>query len=120
MPPLDIFYSPQHKAIVKMGRKKRKLDQSQSLMPNKLSSFEFLWKGSSATPTKELGKLTQFVGAYASATIDKVVEVQELLKEKEEKIISLKQKFNTKKQKITKQWHNQFAELQNKFDTLKL
>jgi len=29
IPPLDIFYSPQHKAVVKRGRKKINLKQSQ-------------------------------------------------------------------------------------------
>ena len=58
IPPLDIFYSPQHKAIFKRGRNKRKLYQSQGLVPGEVSSFEVLWKGSSAAPTKEFEKLT--------------------------------------------------------------
>lgn len=89
---MDIFYSPAHKAVVKRGRKKRKIDDSQALLPQKTSQaspFEVLWKGTSTASADELGKLTQFISAYASATMDKAIEVQELLREEDEKIASL-------------------------------
>lgn len=100
--PLDIFYNSQHTMVVKRGRKKIKLEKSQSSIPIKIYSFEVLWNGSSTTPSEELGKLTQFTGAYASTTIDKATKFQELLKEKEETVASFKQKFNVEKQQITK------------------
>jgi len=100
IPPLEIFYSPQHKAIVKREIKKRKIDQSQTLVPGN-AYFEVLWKGSTTTPTKELGRPTQFTGAYASTTIDKATEVEQFL-EKEEKISLLEQSIEAKKKKIKK------------------
>lgn len=73
-------------------RKKRKIDDSQALLPQKTSQaspLEVLWKGTSTAPSDELGKLTQFISACASATMDKAIEVQELLREEDEKIASL-------------------------------
>lgn len=82
IPPQDIFYIPQYKVVVKRERKKRNIDHSQALVPDN-SSFEVLWKVSTTTPTKELGRITQFKGVYASATIDTTTEVQKLLKDKD-------------------------------------
>jgi len=106
--------------VLKRGTKKRKLDQSQSLFPGKVSSFEVLWKGSSPTPIEELGNLTQFKGAYDLAIIHKDVELQELLKEKEDKIISLEEPLNIEKHKFNERWQNQVSGLQQKFDALKV
>jgi len=46
--------------------------------------MDVVWKDTSIDPSKNLTKLSQFAGAYASATIDKVEEVINLIKEKEE------------------------------------
>lgn len=70
--PLDIFYSTQHKSIVKRERKKRNINQSQALVLGN-TSFEVLWKGSTTTPIEELGRLTQFTGSYALVTIEKEI-----------------------------------------------
>ena len=51
--------------------------------------LDFLWKDPSTDPSTNLTRLSQVTGAYASATIDKVAEVQLLLKEKEDKILLL-------------------------------
>ena len=48
-------------------------------------------------PTENLTRLSQFAGAYATATIDKVAEVQMLLREKEQKIMLLEQQLEQEK-----------------------
>lgn len=83
IPPLDIFYSPQHKAVVRRQRKKRKLENTLSQDAEQL---DVLWKDPASNPTENLTKLSQITGAYASATIDKASEVQQLLKEHENQI----------------------------------
>jgi len=65
-----------------------KIDQSQALIPGN-ASFKVVWKGSLATSTKELRRLTQFMGDYSSTTMDKSTKVKQLLKEKEDKIMQL-------------------------------
>lgn len=52
------------------SRKERKLNQSQALVSNE-TPFQVLWKGAQTTPNEELKGLSQFAGAYASATIDR-------------------------------------------------
>lgn len=68
IPPLDIFYSPQHKAVVRRQRKKRKLENTLS---QDVEQLDVLWKDPNSNPTENLTKLSQIAGAYASATIDK-------------------------------------------------
>jgi hypothetical protein len=93
--PLDVFYSPKHKAVMSRSRKKRKLEQSQVLVTNE-TPFQVLWKGTQTTPDEELNRLSQFAGAYASATIDKAAEIQLLMKEKDQRIVQLEQTFQMK------------------------
>lgn len=76
-----------------------------------------LCKGSIATPIEELGRLTQFAGSYASTTIEKAMEIQQLLKQ-EEIIFMLEQRIETEKKKITKHWQVQVIELQHRFNSL--
>ena len=64
------------------------------MVPGKTTSFGFLWKGYFFTPTEELGKLYKFTEYYASDTIEKAVEVQELLKDKEDNITVMEKTFN--------------------------
>lgn len=70
IPPSDVFYSRQHKAVVRRQRKKRKLGNAQDV-----EQLDVLWKDPNNNPTENLTKLSQIVGAYASATIDKASEV---------------------------------------------
>jgi len=85
IPPLDVFYNPKHKVVVKRQRKKRKIDQTSSTTPQ--SEFmNVIWKDSEVNPSEDLTKLAQFVGAYTTATIDKATEVNLLIKEKDQKI----------------------------------
>lgn len=85
---MDVFYSPKHKAMVKMQRKKRKLDSIAATTPeNEL--MDVLWKDSLVDPSTNLTRLSKFAGAYATITIDKETKFQMLLREKEKKITSL-------------------------------
>lgn len=88
IPPLDIFYSPQHKAIVRRQRKKRKLNV---VLTPEDEPLDALWKYPTTNPSENLTRLSRIAGAYASATIDKAIEVQSLLKEKEDRILFLEQ-----------------------------
>jgi len=114
IPPLDIFYSPQHKAVVSRQRKKRKLENTLSQDAEQLN---VLWKDPTNNPTENLTKLSQIAGAYASATIDKASEVQQLLKEWEDQIQLLQQQLqqantNNEAQKQLERLHQDFQQMQ--------
>lgn len=81
IPPLDAFYSSQHKAVVRRQREKWKL---YNILSPEVEQLYLLWRDLTTDPTENLTKLSQIAGAYASATIDKASEVQLLLKEREE------------------------------------
>lgn len=83
IPPLDVFYSPRHKAVVRRKRKKRKLE---SILSHDAEQLDILWQGPNTYPTENITKLSQIVGEYSSVTIDKASEVQHILKEKEDQI----------------------------------
>ena len=87
IPPLDIFYSPKHRAVVRCSRKRRRLDQP-SILPEQTITGNVVWKGE-LDPSEDLTKLSQFAGAYSAATIDKASEVSLLLKTKEHEIYAL-------------------------------
>ncbi len=62
LPPSDVFYSSQHKSILKMGRKKKNLDDTWALttrISSQTSSLDIVWKGTSIAPYEELKELTQ-------------------------------------------------------------
>ena len=75
IPPLDILYSPKHKAVMSRQKKRRRTQQSQLLIQGYVS-MEIVWKDSQVDPSQDL----KFAGAYASAAIDKASEVQKLMK----------------------------------------
>ena len=72
IPPLDVFYSPKYKAVVKKQRKKRKLEDA---IATEAEQLDVLWKDPTTKPTDNLAKLSQITGDYASATIDKALEI---------------------------------------------
>jgi len=88
IPPLDVFYSSQHKAMVRRQRKKRKLE---SMLSHDAEQLDILWQDPTTNPTENITKLSQIAGAYASMTIDKASEVQQIIKEKEDQIQVLQQ-----------------------------
>ena len=90
IPPLDVFYSPQHKAVVRRQRKKRKLE---NVLSHDAEQLDVLWQDPITDPTENLTKLSQIKGAYASAAIDKESEVRQLLNEKEDQVQVLQQQL---------------------------
>lgn len=54
------------------------------MLPQDVEQLDVLWQDPTSNPTENLTKLSQIVGTYASATIDKSYEVQQLLNEKED------------------------------------
>jgi len=87
IPPLDVFYSPRHKALVERQRKRRRTDQT-SLFPEQTITGNIVWK-EEFDPSDDLTKLSQYAGAYSAATIDKASEVSLLIKAKDQEILSL-------------------------------
>lgn len=98
IPPLDVFYSPKHRAVVKRQRKRRRLDQS-SLLLEQTEMANVVWK-EEFNPSDDLTKLSQYAGAYSTATMDKASEVINLLKEIDQTIISLQSQVSEAQQKI--------------------
>jgi len=100
IPPLDIFYSPKHRAIVKRQRKRKRTDQP-SLFPEQTVTGNVLWK-EEFDPSDDLTKLSQYARAYSAATIDKVSDVSNVMKEKDQEIFSLQSQLSEARQKIEK------------------
>ena len=78
IPPLDVFYSPKHKAVIKRHRKRRRINKP-SLFPEQTVTANVVWK-EEFDPSDDLTKLSQYDGAYLAATMDKASEVSNLLK----------------------------------------
>ena len=97
IPPLDVFYSPKHKAVVKRQRKRKRTDQP-SLFPELTVTGNVIWK-EEFDPSEDLTKLSQFAGAYSAAIIDKASEVSLLLKTRDQDILLLQKNYQ-------KHWHN--------------
>lgn len=62
--------------------------------------------------------MSQFTRAYATATIDKAIEVQMLLKEKEQRIILLEQQLA--QEKSNQQGELQVSQLQQEFEQMQI
>ena len=65
-----------------------------------------------------LTKFSQLAGAYATTIIDKEIEVQMLLKGKEDKILSLEQQLQ--QAKSNQQAEIQLAKLQQEFEQMRI
>ena len=78
IPPLDVFYNKKHRAVVKRQRKRRRLDHP-SLFLEQTETTNVVWK-EEFNPSDDLTKLSQYVGAYSAANINKPSEVSNLLK----------------------------------------
>jgi len=57
-----------------------------------------VWK--EFNPSDDLTKLSQYVGAYSTTTMDKALEVSNLLKERDQTITSLQSQVSERQQKI--------------------
>ena len=97
IPPLDVFYNPKHRAVVKQQRKRRRIDHP-SLFPEQTMTGSMVWK-EEFDPSDDLTKLSQYARAYLAATIDKASEVSNLLKEKDQAITLLQAQLLEAQQK---------------------
>jgi len=113
IPPLNVFYRPQHKAVVRRQRNKRKLDV---VLTPEDEPLDVLWKDPTTNPLENLTRLSQIASVYASVTIDKAAEVQLLLKEKEDRILFLEQQLQ--QVSINQQAETQLAKLQQDFQQM--
>lgn len=55
IPPLDVFYSPQHKVVVKRQRKKRKID---TVLSPEVEPLDVLWQDLTIDPAENLTRLS--------------------------------------------------------------
>lgn len=98
IPPIDVFYSPKHRVVVKRQRKKRKIDQTPLLTPH-AEMMNVEWKAK-VNPSEDLTKLWQYSRAYTTVTMDKASEVSHPMREKDQAIIQLKTQLTEQQQKI--------------------
>jgi len=80
--------------------------------------LDVLCKDPNSDPTENLTKLSQIAGAYASATIDKASEVQQLLKEQEDQIQLLQQQLQ--QANTNNEAHKQLEKLQEDFQQMQI
>ena len=66
------------------------MEHSWELLPGSIP-LDVVWKDYQANSFDDLAKLLQYAGAYAINIIFKATRVQELVKEKDEKILQLEQ-----------------------------
>ena len=77
-----------------------------------------VWKDSEVNPSEDLTKLSQYAGAYTTTMIDKASEVNQLIKEKYQKIALLEERTTVDHQKIS-QLEQQLIEEKEKIEQLK-
>lgn len=117
IPPLDIFYSPKHRVVVKRQRKKRKIDQGPLSTPH-VELMNVVWKDSEVNPSEDLTKLSQYAGAYIAKTMDKAFEISQLIREKDLRTTQLEGKLAEEQQSIS-QLEQQLAEKKQQNEQLK-
>ena len=99
IPPLDIFYSPKHRAVVRKQRKIRRIDQGPLATPQ-VELMNIVLKNIEVNPSEDLTKLSQYAGAYSAATIDKATKVTQMIKQKYLQIALLEEKTIGDQQRI--------------------
>ena len=99
IPPLDVFYSPKHKVVVKKQRKRRRIDQD-TFYSSQEEFMNIVYKNAEVNPSEDLTKLSQYAGAYSATTIDKAAEVSQLMTQKDLHITLLEEQANENQQKI--------------------
>ena len=62
-----------------------------------------IWKDSEVNLSEDLTKLSQFRGAYTATMIDKAIEVNQLVKKKDQEIKQIEEYLRVKKQRIDQQ-----------------
>lgn len=84
IPPLDVFYNPLHKVVVRRQTKRRRIETPEIPLGNE--PVDIVWKDIPSNPAKNLTRLSQFTGTYGIANMDKATKISILLREKEENI----------------------------------
>ena len=69
----------------------------------------FVWKNNEVNPSEDLTRLSQYVGAYSAATIEKASEVTQIMKQKDLYIAILEEQA-TKNQKNIMQLEQQLQD----------
>lgn len=69
------------------------------MFPEQTETTNVVWK-EEFDPSDDLTKLSQYVGAYLAATMDKASKVSNLLKEKDQEIILLQTQLSEAHQKV--------------------
>ena len=95
---------------MKRQKKRRRTDQP-SLFPEQKVTGNVLWK-EEFDPSDDLTKLSQYVGAYSAATIDKASELSSLLKTKDQDIFSLQAQLSEAQQKAEQVEHKLLVQQQ--------
>ena len=62
IPPLDILYSPKHRAMVRKQRKRRRTDED-ALLASQGELLNVVYKNAEVDPSEDLTKLSQYAGA---------------------------------------------------------
>lgn len=82
--------------------------------------MDIVWKDIPSNPTEKLTKMSQFTGAYATATMDKATKVSIFLRQREEKKAQLERRLQIEKENVNRQAVEQIAQLQQNMKVLKI
>ena len=80
--------------------------------------MEVVWKDLEVDLFQDLTCLTRFGGAYASTTIDKIIEFYQLFKEKDESILQLEEELLAEKKSVNEQLQVQVSQLKQSLHQL--
>ena len=73
--------------------------------------MEFVWKDNPSKPIDNLTRLSQFVGAYTTTTMDKAAEVSILVQEKDDKIMQQQQQLDEERNSPNQNVEQQLSKL---------
>jgi len=118
IPPLDVFYNPLHKVVVRRQRKRRRIETPK--VPPGNEPMDIVWKDIHSNLAENLTRLSQFTREYATVTMDKATELSILLREREEKITQLEQHLQIEKTNVNQQATEQIAQLHQNMEVLKI
>lgn len=82
--------------------------------------MDIVWRDIPFSTAENLTRLSHFMGAYATVTMEKATEVSTLLKEKQERIAQLEQQLETEKASVNKQAAEELTQLQQRMDVLRI
>lgn len=82
--------------------------------------MDIVWKDIPFNLAENLTRLSQFMGAYTSVTMDKATKASTLLREKEERTTQLKQVLEAEKESANRQVVEKLKQLQQDMEVLKI